>query len=630
MDEQWINDAVAEVDRAGMRPGFEAELRSALGTAWDGEHRAGVPTSGDPTRGGATSRRWWAITSAAAIIALVIGAAVVVSTRSEPDTLVSPPTVSPTTAATTAATTADTIDEQPDEELIASLVDRTWLITEVDGVPRNYVASFTIDADGTVTGFDGCNNYSMPVTFTAEGLAPRPGGDWIMNTAHCNDPYDTGWTVEPGVHRIDGDTLTIVTDDGRRFDAVDRASLPPLDDPQQLAGTWTTAEGVEVTFTEPLDGSDVGSISLPCGEFGTWTVVGRLRTTVDQAAYAECVPFGEPSLGWVFDSLIRESPTIRVLPDGSLVFGTSQFGRLLPTDNPSTTPDINVDVDLTIPVRSNAPVPVTPLTTIPWGRDAGEIAPLNGEFTIPVALFSDTVLVLENLLDSTQLSGRAFRLDRSTGGLLDPVRIEGVSDPVFWSSGSPDGTLYLATGAGEDPIVVVSALRETTPGVFTVVDEASRDGLGDSEFRLTARGVELGGDVMIASDAAAGWPTVDAKQGTSTPTPPMTWRWIVTRYAEGPTQQDWTVDAQLDSQFPPGLGAPLAEPLGGGALFSVVTSNAPGASPALAYLAAPGERDAGGSWDLGGWQLADHDPDAALLVRVGVDGLELGFLDVGE
>lgn len=37
MDEQWINDAVAEVDRAGMRPGFEAELRSTLDAAWDGE-----------------------------------------------------------------------------------------------------------------------------------------------------------------------------------------------------------------------------------------------------------------------------------------------------------------------------------------------------------------------------------------------------------------------------------------------------------------------------------------------------------------------------------------------------------------------------------------------------------------
>ena len=37
MDDQWINEAVADVDREGPRPGFEADLRSTLSAAWNGE-----------------------------------------------------------------------------------------------------------------------------------------------------------------------------------------------------------------------------------------------------------------------------------------------------------------------------------------------------------------------------------------------------------------------------------------------------------------------------------------------------------------------------------------------------------------------------------------------------------------
>ena len=328
--------------------------------------------------------------------------------------------------------------------------------------------------------------------------------------------------------------------------------------------------------------------------------------------------------GWVYDDLVSESPTIRVLPDGSLVFGTSQFGRLLPTE--TTAPPATLDVDLTIPVQAEAPVRVIPLATIPWGQGDGEINLLNDEVPIPVALFPGSILVLEALPDSAELSGRGFLLDRS-GELVGPVRIDGVNDPIFWSSGSPDGTLYLATGAGENPQVVLSALRQTAPGVFSVVDRATREALGDSEFRLTGRGVELGGEVMIASDAAASRPTVDAKQGTGTPTPPWTSRWTVTREAETPSQVGWTVDVRLDSDFPPGFDVPFAEPLGDGALFSTPTSGAPGSSAPLAYLGGSGELS--GVFDLGAWQLADHDPTAALLVRAGADGLEIGFLDAG-
>lgn len=618
MDENWIDDAVSEVDRQGPRPGFEAELRTTLSDAWNGRPPAGRPAV-DLRRGPrARPPRWWAFTAAAAIIMMVI-AGVIVSTRPQPDTVVSPPpTNPPTPAPTTAPPSTTAADGGANGDLIASLVDRTWLITEADDVPRTYVASFTIDTDGEVTGFDGCNLYSRPMTFTADGLAAGPDGEGQMTAALCDDPYETGWTAAPGVYSVDGDTLTITTPDGPRLDAVDLASLPTLRDAPQLVGTWMTAETVPVTFTEPLDGS--GSITGPCGAFGTWTFDDQLRTVIDQEAYAACVP--NPQLGWVFDDLVEGSPTIRILADGSLVFGRDQFGRLLPTEQSPAPP--TAGVDLSVPFRTDVPVRVVPLTTIPWGQDRGEITLSNGEFTIPVALFPDTVLVLEDLLDTGRLSGRALRVDRSTGVLIDEVRLDGVTGLPFWTSGSPDGTLYLATSAGEIPDVTVAALREMTPGVFSVVEQARPDALGDSEFRLTARGVEFGGEVMIASDAASSWPAVEIALDTSAEVPPWTTRWVVTRAASG-TEQQWTVNVQFDSEFPPLFGQPTAEPVGTGVIISTFTSGSVGSSPVVSYLGGPGER--GGSWDLGGWQLADQDPDAALLVRAGTDGLQLGFLD---
>lgn len=614
MQEQWIVDAIADVDRSGPRPGFEADLRTTLSDAWNGVEPAVRPTSGDEGGRDGAGRRWWSYAAAAALITLVI-AGVVVSTNTEPDTLKSPPS---TADAVTPDATPNTTSE-PNDDLIASLADRTWLITAADDVPRSYVASFAVGTDGMVTGFDGCNFYSMPMTFIGGGLASVPDGEAESTAADCNDGYGAGWVAEPGDYVVDGDTLMISTADGRRLDAIDRASLPRLADPQQLVGTWITAETVPVTFTEPLDGP--GSINGPCGgAFGTWTFDDQLRTVIDQEAYAACVP--NPQLGWVFDDLVGGSPTIRILPDGSLVFGRDQFGRLFPAEQ-SAAPQ-TVGVDLTIPFRTDSAVSVVPLTTIAWGQDNGQLSASNDYFTIPVALFPDTVLVLEDVPDTGRLSGRALRLDRSTGGLIDEVRIEGVTGLAFWTSGSPDGTLYLATSAGEIPDVTIAALRELTPGVFSVVEQARPDALGDGTFRFTPRGVEFGYEVMIASDAAASWPVVDVELDTSAAVPPWTTRWVVTR-ADAGTQQRWTMNVQYDSEYPPFFDDPTAEPVGAGVVISTLTSGGAGASPTLAYLGGPGERS--GSWDLGDWQLADQDPDGALLVRVGADGLQFGFLD---
>lgn len=618
MDQQWLEDAIAEVDRQGPRPGFEAELRSTLNEAWTA--RPAERSTRDRPREG-PRRAGWMAASAAALVALAVGA-VLVTTQSEPDMLVSPQPRADATSDAPADSTSDTTADPPIVGDVAALVDRTWLITQVDGVARDYAAAFSVDANGMVEGFDGCNFYSTPMSFTVDGLGVAPGGEGSMTLQDCNDPYDTGWVAEPGAYTVDGDTLTIRTADGRRFDAVDNASLPTLDDAGQLLGTWATAEGLEVTFMEPLGG--VGVIALACIEFGSWTFQGDLRTVIDDAAYGSCVAAGEPGLGWVLSDLASGFPTVRILPDGSLIFGRNTFGRLFPTD---TTPSAaGESADLTVPVRVDAPVETVALATIRWGTGDGQLPVPTTDFGNLVALFPDSVLVLEDLPQAAGPTGRAIRLDRVTGALVDEVRIDEVTGPPFWASGSPDGTLYLATGVGDVPGITVSALRETTPGMFTVVEQTTRDALGDSEFRLTGRGLELGGDVLFASNAAATWPRVTVEVGTGQPAQPLGSRWIVSWETPQTAAQTWTVDVNVDQRNPPGFDVPFAEPFGNGVLFSTATSTGSATSPSLSYLAGPGELS--GSWDLGAWQLGGQDPDAALFVRLGSDGLELGWLDV--
>jgi len=235
----------------------------------------------------------------------------------EPDTALSPaPTSLPPTSAPTVAptTTASAVD------VATTLIDRTWLISEVNGEPRTYVASFTIDGDGVLSGHDGCNFYSNKWDVDVDQLTLRNGGT-ETTAALCTQPYANGWMVMPGTLTIDGSALTLTTDDGDFYSAVDLASLETVDSAERLLGTWETAEGLRISFEED------GAISMLCGTVGSWSLDG-MTTDIDQNALAACLGPDGPSLQWTLDSLIDQQPVIHVLPDSSLVFGTRQFGRL--------------------------------------------------------------------------------------------------------------------------------------------------------------------------------------------------------------------------------------------------------------------------------------------------------------
>ena len=239
-----------------------------------------------------------------------------------------PSTSDPTNAGTAAPATNQSSQAPP--ELVA-LLGRTWVITTVDGHPRAFAGYFEMSS-GKATGHDGCN--FVVQTFQIEGIS---GGETSLRilegestAAPCAPPYETGWSAPSGRYRVEGDSLTITADDLTTFEAVDLDSLPMVATAAEIIGRWSVPDGPGVEFATD------GTIRLPCATIGSWTFVGALHTEIDQAAAAAGCTNGElRSLGWTYDALLSGSPTIRRLPDGSRLIGSSQLGHIVP---PATSP----------------------------------------------------------------------------------------------------------------------------------------------------------------------------------------------------------------------------------------------------------------------------------------------------
>jgi heat shock protein HslJ len=270
----------------------------------------------------------------AVLLLLVVAAAAVLSRRdanTRTATVVPNPTGTTVEDATSAPSTTVQSSHQAPSELVA-LLGRTWVITTMDGQPSAFAAYFTMES-GKATGHDGCNFYDS--TIQVEGIA---GGATSLQVtsgestaAACVPPHEAGWSAPTGRYLVDGDSLTITTDDGTTFDAVDLDWLPTVGSAAEIIGEWSVPDGPEMEFV------DDGTIGLPCANIGTWAFTDALHTTLDQAAAtAGCTSEVLRSLSWTFDDMLSGAPTVRRLPDGSLLFGASQLGHIVqPTATPA-------------------------------------------------------------------------------------------------------------------------------------------------------------------------------------------------------------------------------------------------------------------------------------------------------
>jgi hypothetical protein len=108
------------------------------------------------------------------------------------------------------------------------------------------------------------------------------------------------------------------------LEAVDADSLTTVRSPDEFAGPWSAPDGTSIEFAAD------GTIRLPCATIGTWVLADALRTEIDQtAASTGCTTNELRSLSWTLDDLMSGAPTVRLLPDGSLLFGSSQLGHLV-------------------------------------------------------------------------------------------------------------------------------------------------------------------------------------------------------------------------------------------------------------------------------------------------------------
>lgn len=287
---------------------------------------------------------------------------------------------------------------------------------------------------------------------------------------------------------------------------------------------------------------------------------------------------------------------------------------------------------IAVPLAATAPVPIEPIATVGYGPADEQVEVPNGEFPPPAVWHVGGVLVLEDD-PRTGLTGEAVIVQTGPDDAFEDAgeqRFIPTTIDVAEPGGTPiavrsldGGGIVVVTVHADDPQVRIRRYDENPPGLFTASgDGADREALGDSELRITGDGATWGGEVVVpqpASNPGAVRPvvTVDPPSGFSS-----TLR--IERLApDGAPATVWTLEVELDPEFPPGSASPLVEPFGDGALVTVAGSTAPAAQATLAVLRSDGT---GTAYALDGWVVADVRPEGALLTRSTPTGLELATL----
>jgi len=211
-------------------------------------------------------------------------------------------------------------------EIVASVAGRRWIVFEVDGESRGVAAFFEL-TDSLVLGHDGCNRFGKEVEATSDADGVLELEIITAEFTHAECSYTTGWDSPDGRYLVDGENLTIEAADGRRFTAIDADALAPPSDVSQVVGEWEADDGIRVWFDED------GSIRLICGTIGSWSFDGEFDGIIDQYMLIEQCGDGwtrVPAL--TYGNLVEGSPTVRMLPDGSLLFGVDFLGILARPD----------------------------------------------------------------------------------------------------------------------------------------------------------------------------------------------------------------------------------------------------------------------------------------------------------
>ncbi len=605
MPETWIDDHVG--DELTARAGFEAELRGVLDAEWTGA-AAVVPRRRHRVR-----IALWAGAAAA-----VAAGTFIAVTRDDNHSIKTPAITEPSLV--------------PDGGLAVTeglLFDARWDLVSVDAQPTDLENQpyFRLDPLGHLTGSDGCNTYgvdgNVPLRLIESKLFVPDGA--INVTGDCPAagivPFEPG-TALSVVFIGDADTVQLTDEQGLVYLA-QRHPIGPFDaDSPMIGPRWDieTIDGapidadIEAWFQLDADGQlggfdgcnsygfqervttfSGGSLEVPIGSLGSTAVLctDKMNRLVNPFAFGATI-------------------TVRSIDGGRLELTTADGTVYVAREHDDAAPTSTAD--LVVPATGGAVIEPELIATMPFGPEQIDLI-AHTNYSDPVALFGDSLVVIE-LGTNDLMTGRGIRLFAERA-VLDLPGLAGRR--VWWVAGGDDQRLYVASSLSDYSSLDVRAL--TLPNLGGTAVEADRVELettGDSEFRLTTEGVELGGAVVIAAPAMAPGGPSATTEGMPAGLPPSTGT-IVRTNPDGSTQE-WTIDVQLDESNPPLIDVPEVEPLGNGAVvFQSMSSNTEDGR-FIGVLNADGTATA---YRLGDWEYIGVDFGIAYFSRPTELGLEI-------
>ncbi|HEY4334142.1 MAG TPA: hypothetical protein VGM78_16280, partial [Ilumatobacteraceae bacterium] len=134
---------------------------------------------------------------------------------------------------------------------------------------------------------------------------------------------------------------------------------------------------------------------------------------------------------------------------------------------------------LAIPDDGGPTIAPTVLTTLAPGTGPGQLTLQDGEFATSLAVLPDSILVPEDT-PFNGLTGRVLVLDRAGTWERDVHVPSLVGNTILWTAGSPNGTLFVISAAGNassgsEPSESIQAFRVDASGDLTLVKSEPTD-----------------------------------------------------------------------------------------------------------------------------------------------------------
>jgi hypothetical protein len=518
-----------EIERAagdGLRP--QPEFVDALRTQMVGEWRGDV----------AQPRRPWRVwlVAAAAVVA-VVGAVAWVGTRDDGDVTVTPDPTTPVVTDPAPSTTSGS----PTDGVLSTALGQLWVVTTKAGlaVEGPDLPTFTFRADGTILGWDGCNEYVVSAAGVEQTAAGCPEGVVPVQAA---GPYTF----------TDDTALTTPEFQAVRFDvAADSVAAPFLGGHLQYGdvGGFSLLDGGVLTIDS--DGCEI-AVS------GAWTVAGdQLR--FDLPAIPECYALDEGFAQWL-QQMEDTGASIAYQPDFDGLVWLARVGdrvtRLVQASAEVRVPTEIVDLDAVQPVlvpevvrNDLASAFVVPGTVLPSGRVfVGETSGVDDRWRVVEVVdgqYVPTDLLVDTLLP-TAADERLYSVEADTNDLVAYVEtspgqwVESARAPVngecsFFSL--PRATTCSETGTlvVDPPVDVSIAVASPFSSDVTAAGTTWR---WRFMFDSTTQTIHCGGD----GNCATGWFRWGADGLLSTPLvdgPGASQQLVVLARPEQPTLFSW-------------------------------------------------------------------------------------------